>query len=248
MRLRSPIGIMGVAVLLVSLVVIGCESDAQRIRGTNAALATPTKTSTSLSAEIDLIEIQDGDCINSTLPEGISIETAVIVPCSGTWQYRALNSFEVTDSIHYPGEDFFSQRARESCDRRYNFLVYPHEESWESGYREVSCLQEEFGLSATDPAKLDRLVSRDNLNPRECYDEVLETNGLMVELVSCSSNWQYRVINSFEVEDSDSYPGEDFLSQQANTSCDPRYTYFLFPTAETWAYGHREITCIQGQP
>ena len=65
----------------------------QRIREINEVLATPVAERTPLSAKITTTEIREGDCINSTLPEGISIETVVIVPCAGTRQYRVLNSF-----------------------------------------------------------------------------------------------------------------------------------------------------------
>ena len=60
-----------------------CNSDAQRIRDINQVIATPSATATAISAEIDSLEIQEGDCINSTLPEGIDIESVVIVPCLG---------------------------------------------------------------------------------------------------------------------------------------------------------------------
>ena len=245
MRLGNSRGIVGVTAVLVSLVLMGCESDAQRIRETNTALTTPTKTSTSLSAEISYLEIEDGDCINSTLPEGISIETVVIVPCSETWQYRALSSFEVTGSNGYPGEDFFSQRARESCDRSYSYILFPPVESWKLGDRRIACLQEDFGLSATNSDKLDRLVSRDFLTSGECYNEAPETDNLQVELVNCSANWQYLVLNSFEVADSDRYPGVDFFAQRAIEYCDVRYDYVLYPIAESWRLGDRKVTCIE---
>ena len=77
---------VGVLVLVMSLALVSCDSEAQRIREINEVLATPVAERTPLSAEITTTEIQDGDCINSTLPEGISIETVVIVPCAGTWQ------------------------------------------------------------------------------------------------------------------------------------------------------------------
>ena len=102
-------------VLVMSLAFVGCDSEAQRIR--------------------------DGDCINSTLPEGISIATVVIVPCAETWQYRVLNSFDVADADQYPGENFFQQRANESCDRRYSYFLTPPAESWGFGDRTVKCLQ-----------------------------------------------------------------------------------------------------------
>ncbi len=133
--------IVGALALVVELALFGCDSEAQRIREINEVLATPVAERTPLSAKITTTEIREGDCINSTLPEGISIETVVIVPCAGTWQYRVLNSFYVADADRYPGEDFFEQRAHESCDRQYSFLLFPPAESWRFGYRTVNCLQ-----------------------------------------------------------------------------------------------------------
>ncbi|MCE2404609.1 MAG: hypothetical protein J4F43_05560 [Dehalococcoidia bacterium] len=132
----------GALVLSLLLVLVGCNSEAQRIREINEVLATPVAETPPLSAKITTAEIQDGDCINSTLPEGISIETVVIVPCAGTWQYRVLNSFDVADANRYPGEDFFEQRADESCNRRHSYFLFPTPESWEVGDRTVTCLQE----------------------------------------------------------------------------------------------------------
>ena len=232
-------------VLVMSLVFVGCDSDAKRIREINEVLATPVAERTPLSAKITSTEIRDGDCINSTLPEGISIETVVIVPCAGTWQYRVLNSFDVADADRYPGEDFFGQRAYESCDRRFSHFLFPLAESWQLGDRTVNCVQRSFGLSVIDPGKLDRLVGVTSLSSGDCYDEATETDDLSVELVDCSGEWEFRVLNSFDVADADRYPGEDFIEQRAYESCDRRSSYLLFPLAESWQLGHRTINCLQ---
>ena len=231
--------------LVMSLVSFGCDSDAKRIREINEILATPVAERTPLSAKITSREIRDGDCINSTLPEGISIETVVIVPCAGTWQYRVLNSFDVADADRYPREDFFGQRAYESCDRRFSYMLIPLAESWGFGDRTVNCLQHSFGLSVIDPGKLDRLVDGASLSSGECYNEAPETDDLSVELVDCSSEWEFRVLNSFDVADADRYPREDFFGQRAYASCDRRFSYFLFPDAESWGFGDRTVNCLQ---
>ena len=231
--------------LVMSLVSFGCDSDAKRIREINEILATPVAERTPLSAKITSREIRDGDCINSTLPEGISIETVVIVPCAGTWQYRVLNSFDVADADRYPGEDFFGQRAYESCDRRFSYLLIPLAESWGFGHRTVNCLQHSFGLSVIDPGKLDRLVGGASLSSGECYNEAPETDDLSVELVDCSGEWELRVLNSFDVADADRYPRKDFFEQRAYASCDRRYSYMLIPDAKSWGFGDRTVNCLQ---
>ena len=253
---NSWLRLMAVAGLACVFLFAACESDADRIREINeadrtqAASSSPTATPTPLSAEIDLVDIQDGDCIDSTIEEGVTIESVVIVPCSGAWQYRVVNSFTVDNSNDYPGEDFFVRLAIERCDRRYTDFLYPLRESWESfwgllAHREVDCLQQSFGLSAVDPQRLDRLVGLERLNAAECYNDAPETGGLLVELVDCSGDWEYRVLSSFTVADAPSYPGEDHFDLLASEQCDRRFAYFLYPTSETWALGDRTISCIQ---
>lgn len=256
-RLRL-IGVMALASLVL---LAACESDADRIRSVNEAdrtqtassAATPTltplsaatPTPTPLSAKIDTVDIQDGDCIDSTLGQGVSIESVVIVPCSGSWEYRVLSSFTVPDSQNYPGEDHLNLVATERCDRRSTFFLHPTSESWALGDRTNNCLQESFGLSTSDPAKLDRLASTLRLDVGECFTEAPETGGLLVEVVDCSGNWEYRVLSSIAVADSAQYPAEDHFISLASERCDRRFAQSLFPTSESWQQGDRTLSCLQ---
>ena len=245
LKLGIALGGIGLITLMLFLTSVGCTSDAQNIRATNEAAAEPPAVNTPLSAEIGSTEIRDGDCIISKLPEGIDIKSVVIVPCSADWQYRALNSFTVDDFDRYPGEDLLSRRAHIECDRHYTFILFPLADSWALGDRRVNCLQESFGLSGTDPAKLDRLVDHQRLNVGECFDEAPETEHLLVELVSCSGEWQYRALNSFTVDDFDRYQGETLFGQRAYNECDRHFTSTSFPSADTWASGDRRVVCLQ---
>ena len=242
---------IGFVTLMVFLMIVGCTSVAQNIRATNEAATTPQATSTPqatntpLSAEIAWTEIQDGDCIISKLRKGIDIESVVIVPCSADWQYRALSSVAVDDFDQYPGESLFRQRAYKECDRHYIHTLSPSADSWALGDRSVICIQESFGLSVTDPEKLDRLIIRSRLSVEDCLNEAPETEQLMVELVSCSGDWQYRALNSFTVDDFERFPGEDLFSQRTYKECDRQYTSAFFPTADSWALGDRSVICIQ---
>ena len=236
---------LGSCFLLMLLVLVGCESEAQRIREVNELVGSASEEKDTLSAQVDVLNIENGDCIDSTLPEGISIETVVIVPCFGPWQYRVLNSFSVEGPNRYPGESFFTQRAYESCDRHFTHVLFPLPESWNLGDRTVNCLQQAFGLSVADPDKLDRLVGYASMRSGECFNEAFETGGVQVELVDCSEGWQYRVLGSFELTGIDGYPREAFFSQSASERCDPRYTEFLFPDPENWGFGDRSVNCIQ---
>ncbi len=228
-----------------------CESDADRIRSINeadrtqTASGTSTPTPTPLSAEIASVDIQDGDCIDSTIEQRVTIESVVIVPCSGSWQYRVVSSFTVADFPQYPGEDHFGQLALEQCDRRSTDFLHPTSESWALKDRTISCLQKSFGLSGNDQANLERLVSASRLDVGDCYNEAPQTGGLMVELVACSGDWEYRVLSSFTVADSPEYPGEDHFGLLAGEQCDRRFTFLLYPTSELWALGDRTLSCLQ---
>ena len=205
----------------------------------------PPPEPTPLSAEIKSIDVQDGDCIVSTLEEGISIETVVIVPCSEQWQFRALDSFEVPGQAGYPGQGFFEEQAFEKCDRRFTISLVPQVGGWMAGDRTVNCLQDSFGLSASDPAKLDRLVGADSLMAEECFNEAPETSYILVELLSCSADWEVRVLNTFTVERAGRFPGDDFFSALAGERCDRRSSSQSLPTDDTWLLGDRTIICTQ---
>ena len=89
------------------------------------------------------------------------------------------------------------------------------------------------------------LVSTSLLRSGECYNEAPETDRSSFELVDCSGEWEYRVLNSFDVAEADRYPGEDFFEQRASESCDRQYSYFLFPSAKSWGLGDRTVKCVQ---
>ena len=116
-----------VALSAITLSMAACEDDAQSVRQVNesAAPSTTTAEPTTPSAEIRATELEDGDCVNSALPHGISIEAVVIVPCSGDWQYRVTNSFQVADAEAYPDEGFFLSQVSENCDRQTASYVFP---------------------------------------------------------------------------------------------------------------------------
>ena len=235
-------GLMAAAFLL--LFSAACQTDAERIRATNDAAERPAAEPTPVSAEIDADEIQVGDCVNSTLPEGVSIESVEIVPCDGPWQYRVLNSF-VMAGADYPGENAILQRANQRCDSRFTYFLRPTTESWQLGDRTVNCLQDSFGLSVSDPAKLDRLVDLNSLVQGECFNEAPETGDLLVERVDCSGSWEYQIANVFSVSREETYPGDSYLQDQAEQKCERPWDVYYSPSAESWGRGDRIITCAR---
>ncbi len=210
-----------------------------------APVATPPVADGDLTAKIEAMKIAEGDCIESALPDDISIETVEIVLCSGPWEFRVLSLFQVDAQGNYPGDDYFGRLAWTECDPRYSYYLLPSPETWEFGDRTVHCLQESFGLSEVDPAKLDRLKDLATAAPGECFNEAPETDGLLTEQVNCSGPWEYRVVSLFQVDDQDNYPGDDYFGRLAWTECDPRYSYYLLPSPENWEFGDRTVHCLQ---
>ena len=286
----TKLAAIGTTALLVLLALIGCESDADKIREANESLRSPTPTTAlpttspkqteirqvitrtetptgavreptktkqhievettptatkHLEATIDALDLQEGDCIVSTLPEEITLETVVIVPCNEEWQYRVLNSFQIQSS-NYPSDIEFEQHAYSNCDRRYTYTLVPTEEGWTSvlwSHRKVDCIQESFGLSLTDPAKLDRLVGQNSLEAGQCFNEAPETDDLLVEIVSCTGAWDYQVVEIVPLPEDDSFPGDSYIESRADRDCGTNTDYYFHPTSESWDLGDRQILC-----
>ena len=247
--------------LPIALVIyIGCESDVQRIREANQTFrASQTKTAslgaltnvapvptfdaapTPLVADISVIDVREGDCITSRLPDGLVFETVQMVACSADWQFRVIGSFAVETTGSFPGDDYFVQQAFVRCDRRYSDHLIPTAESWAQGDRTINCMQGRYGLGLE---KLNRLSGTQSLIAGECINEAPETNFEMVELVNCVSDWEFRVLGSFIMEDGP-YPGDDYIASQAEIQCDRRYGSIYSPSAESWPAGDRTVICIQ---
>ena len=157
--------ILFAALLAIALLMTACQDDAQSVREANQTLAASTPEATPLTAEIRATELQDGDCVNSTLPEGITIDTVVIVPCSGDWQYRVLMSFHVADTGAYPDEEFFIDQVAQNCGRQTSIYLYPIPGGWELGDRTITCFQKAPDLVISD------LLEIMELNPEELSDE-----------------------------------------------------------------------------
>ena len=72
-----------------------------------------------------------------------------------------------------------------------------------------------------------------------------EIGHLMIELVPCGDQWQYRTLNFISIDGTDQYPGEPLFDQRAYSDCDRRYTTYWSPSADSWALGDRKVTCLQ---
>ena len=168
-----------------------------------------------------------------------------IVECQGDWEFRVVNILIIESDATLPNEEDISKLSFMKCDRRYTTTFVPTQDSWRLGHRSIICLQESFGLSAANPSRLDRLVDPSRLMTGECY----VTNPAMfnVEIVSCSGNWDLKVLSSFELDLEGEYPGEDYLFGLGEDRCGQMWDFVLYPTIETWQLGDRKVSCLQGK-
>ena len=206
-----------------------------------SGLPTAEASPTPLVTDINVLDVREGDCINSRLTEGYEVETVEIVTCSADWNFRVLNLFTVEAGSRFPGDEYFSQQAFVYCDARYTFMIIPTRESWGLGDRTISCLQDNFGLEIE---QLDRLVGTQSLNIGQCLNQAPETNFELVELVSCESHWGFRLLDSFVLQDGP-FPGDDYIMAQSNENCDRKHGLTYGPSAETWRHGDRTVLCMQ---
>ena len=167
----------------------------------------------------------------------------MIAPANGNT--RALNTFTVDDFDRYPGEALFGQRAYNECDRHFTSTSFPSADTWALGDRSVTCIQEDFGLSGIDQSKLDRLVDSSRLNVEECFNEAPETEYARVELVSCSNDGEFQIVDRFLIPLDDAFPGDEYLEAIAGEECDASFDYYYSPIAESWDLGDRTITCVK---
>ncbi len=189
-----------VALLGIALLTTACEDEAQTVRDANQTPAVPTATAEAPtpSAEIHVTELMAGDCVNSTIPDGISIDSVVIVPCSGDWQYRVLNSFQVPDAEVLPDKSFFHDQVAENCDRRTSFNLFPTAESWEQGHRTVNCLQHAADVVVAN------LLEAAELNAEDLGDDE----------ASCLEEWVAEAdLLALVFTSEDPAPFEDFIAQ-----------------------------------
>ena len=116
--------LLSIILAIVVLAIIGCGSDAQKIREANeservrqtkvaasavgSAIPTAEASATALVTDINVLDIREGDCISSTLTESHDVETVEIVTCSGDWNFRVLNRLPLEAGDRFPGDDYFS--------------------------------------------------------------------------------------------------------------------------------------------
>ncbi|MFT4294328.1 MAG: septum formation family protein [Micropruina sp.] len=126
---------------LAGLLLTGCSTGAPR----------NTAGQVTASASVDPFQITVGDC-TGPMAEG-DIESLQVAPCDTAHNFEAYATTELTGS-EYPGDPELKKQADKFCsaefrsfvglaakDSRYDmFYLYPVQDSWAIGDREVLCL------------------------------------------------------------------------------------------------------------
>lgn len=107
--------------------------------------------------------------------------------------------------------------------------------------------------SSNDPVT--ERISIFDLRTGDCYNDpqlseiqIGETGESgRVELVPCTSDYQFRLVESIIVDGSDGarYPGDAYFTKVWNDRCPLIAELFLFPTSDSWGIGDRVVSCIE---
>jgi len=130
-----------VATALCGLLLVGCTTSSPR--NTAGQVTAP--------ASVDAFQITVGDC-TGPITEG-DVESLQVIPCGTAHNYEAYASTDLAGT-EFPGEAEVKKQANKFCttefrtfvglatkDSSYDmFYLYPVEDSWASGDREVLCL------------------------------------------------------------------------------------------------------------
>jgi len=105
-----------------------------------------------------------------------------------------------------------------------------------------------------DPDALGGTISVFDIRDGDCFNAGLPSEyGATdtfeeVELVSCSGEWEYRVLDSFVVNRQGAYPGKDYFYDQAQLYCHRLWDFIFFPITESWELEDRTVQCLQESP
>ena len=200
------------------------------------------------TATVSQIDPRQGDCLILAQGQAHADIEAAKVPCESQWTHRVVSLFDATDPGYYPSTEDITRQALLNCAPSTTINSFPLKPSWDAGKRTIVCLQDSFGLSLSDPSKLDRMVRVATLDPSHCFNEAPESSYIQVELVDCSGYWQFRVLHTFETTHFTAYPGENLLYQESTRKCDRKTTVPYIPDQDSWEIGYRTTHCAQYNP
>ena len=195
---------------------------------------TPDSAMTKQEVRIEAIALSAGDCIVLQPPKDDRPPTPTKVRCTSEWTHRTLGTFEAPPADGpYPGRDTLVSQATSACDRRSTVYLRPLEDTWLQGHRTVTCLQDSFGLSLSDPERLDTIISALNVLDEECFDEFPTTTDGIVELVPCAGTWTFRQLHSYQASAAAPHPDTAEGTADPYLNCDRRTTVPYYPPHST---------------
>lgn len=93
--------------------------------------------------QVSVFELRDAECFNepNALTTFDSQRPMTIVPCSGAYDFKVLNTIATTLNGIFPLDTYFQRQAAIHCDDRTDLYFLPTEVSWNLGDRTILCLQ-----------------------------------------------------------------------------------------------------------
>ena len=90
-------------------------------------------------------------------------------------------------------------------------------------------------------------IHSNDLRVGDCFNSAEAVSGgdvEDVEVVLCSAQWQFILVDSCETTREGSYPGEAFFQEEFEQRCDLWATDSLYPLEDNWDQGNRKIDCV----
>jgi hypothetical protein len=127
------------------------EPAARPVPTSPAAIATPVPTEVAITpspivetryGEKRTRRLEPGECFLSgpTTDEGELLEYVELIPCSDAWDFRVLNTFELSAPSTYPGKSDFERSADTGCQPGTTVFLSPTRRDWAEGDRTIICL------------------------------------------------------------------------------------------------------------
>ena len=137
-----------VGIVLFFAITATCTTDEDRIQDAQEAVDSGVITERDReSGKINIFDIRGGDCFNETdIGDTVGGTTFVLevelVPCSGNWEFHVLDIFTSNQSGEFPSDAAFDVEAIRRCSVDYDFYYLPSRDSWGSGDRLITCMEE----------------------------------------------------------------------------------------------------------
>jgi hypothetical protein len=96
-------------------------------------------------------------------------------------------------------------------------------------------------------------ISIFDIRDGDCFNDMLtkdltgeqESSVYKVELVPCSGDWDFRVLDVFTSNQSGEFPSDAAWRDEADSRCPMEFDFFYTPGKESWDVGDKLITCME---